>query len=200
MTQHSGVFHTTILLGTAFAGLIGIIGALRRHTPDCPADRASLRVSLTFCVGAVLFAFVPDPLFEALVPEMIVWRLNSLLLAVFFVYQMVRAGRYARTFGMRFPRTMIFLLVVSGIFVTIELVNSLWWSAPAPYVLGVMWLTVLAGVQFVAFATYDHSRPDPAARIDYPARGRVWRDRAAGDSHGTAERYPDPDPYSYIDA
>jgi hypothetical protein len=200
MTQQSAVFNTTMLLGTAFAGLIGIIAALRRHIPDCPADRASLRLSLSFCIGAVLFAFAPDSLTAASVPLVIVWRLTSLLLAGFLAYQIMRAVRYARTFDMRFPRTMIFLLVVSAFFVTIELGNSLVWSAPAPYVLGVLWLTVLAGVQFVAFATYDHSRPDSGAVRGDPARGRLRRDRAAGDSDRAPQPHADADDNHHADA
>lgn len=191
MTLNIGFFHIAILIGMTFTGLIAIIAALRRDLLVDAAERAGVRLSLAFALSASFFGFLPLALLDIGLPDRVNLRIDSLLMALFLAYQILVALVYARVYRMRFRYTMIFLLVVSAFFVTIELLNSLWWSSLEPYVLGLSWLMLLAGVQFAAYASYDNYRQNHPAIVLRRFRERLWGIRPTGYTHVKTNRYRD---------
>jgi hypothetical protein len=92
---------------------------------------------------------------------------------------MIRTGLNLRLFGANYPMVMGLLLVLSGIFSTMEFVNAIWWSSLAGYTWGVLWLLALTGVQLIAFVCYDVFSP-PIAEYQTLAPADAARSSAYG--------------------
>lgn len=150
-------FFITIIVGTLLFSVGGLAG--RQHKRMSRAEIAGLRLLLELSLGVIVLALVPDVLFFFFALPGVVWRLASFTIAVFLLMEIGRVIEKTRTLGARWPGTMIFLLVLSGIMLTIELINMLWWSSLAGYTAGLLWILTLAGIQFIAFVCYDPVAP-----------------------------------------
>jgi hypothetical protein len=150
-------FFITIIVGTLLFSAGGLAGLQRKRMSR--AEIAGLRLLLELSLGVVVLALVPDVLFFFFTLPGIVWRLASFAIAMFLLVEVGRVIEKTRALGAHWPVTMIFLLVLSGIMLTIELINMLWWSSLAGYTAGLLWILTLAGIQFIAFVCYDPVAP-----------------------------------------
>jgi hypothetical protein len=118
----------------------------------------SLRLSIAFGLAATIFALIP--FFFALIfdYETVIWRLASLLLVLFLGTEMTQMAHYLARFGALQPRMGFLLLVFSGILLTIELINMLWWGAREGYAPGLLGILILSGSQFIMFVSYDRTK------------------------------------------
>lgn len=178
-------FRMIVVTAVGFLGITALLGVMRRRVGWDAAEQAGMWLSLEVGIAAVIFSLLPYPLFYSVIDEMSAWRFGSLLMVGYFGWFMIRVGLNVRQFGARFPLMMWLLLVLSGIFSTMEFINAIWWSSIAPYSWGTLWLLALAGIQLIAFVCYDRTpqpkifstpAPRPAAP---PAQHRVRGDQRA---------------------
>lgn len=206
MTEWGGFFLAAAALGIVFAGLAGVIAALRRRTHWDYADGVNFRRSLELSISGTVFALIPFPVSAALEAYSAAgWRLTSLLLAAILFVHIVNNVRVAHRYRTRWLIPRRLHLVVSVFFLTIEGINAALWSSPGVYALGVAWLIVLAGLQFIAFSAHDfeniHRKPNdtplgilrerPDERRATAEHQRVRPVRPAGDPNRATHTHPD---------
>ena len=150
-------FFAVLVFGSAVLGFGGLAGLRLKQGKWNGLEARGLRFALEFGLFSVIFALVPSVLYYLFNFETVVWRLSSLLLAAFIGTEMVRIVYQVWRFGALWPATTTLLLVFSGILLTIELINVLWWGTLVGYASGLLWIMLLAGIQFIAFVCYDRS-------------------------------------------
>jgi hypothetical protein len=150
-------FFAVLVFGGAILGFGGLAGLRLKQRRWNGVEARGLRFALEFGLFTAVFALVPFVLFYLFSFETVVWRLSSLLLAAFLGTEMVRIAYQVWRFGALWPATTTLLLVFSGILLTIEGVNVLWWGALVGYAIGLLWIVILAGTQLIAFVCYDRS-------------------------------------------
>jgi hypothetical protein len=158
-------FRMIVVTAVGILGITALLGVMRRRVGWDAAEQAGMWLSLEVGIAAVIFSLLPYPLLYSVTDEMSAWRFGSLMMVAYFGWFMIRVGLNVRQFGARFPVMMWLLLVLSGIFSTMEFINAIWWSSIAPYTWGTLWLLALAGIQLIAFVCYDRT-PQPKT---YPA-------------------------------
>jgi hypothetical protein len=170
-------------------GMMALLGLVHKHRQPhlALAEKAELGFSLQLSFFTVVFAILPFVVFgEAM------WRWLSLALALFLGLQMARAFYLHREFEAEYPAVLGLLLALSGIFLTIEVFNTLFWNASFPYGSGLLWLFILTGIQFIAFVCYD-SLPSPVSVDHHPVdavqHGLRGHSRPS-DPHGAPNPYP----------
>lgn len=204
-------FIVVMILGVVLLVFSGIVGLRMRHMDVM--QNFELRVVLELSLCAVFFALLPFPLYFLTNYAPFTWRAGSFLLAVCLFVQIARLYYKVNLYGVRWPFAAISLLVLSGILLTIEVVNSFWWAALSVYAWGLLWILTLSGIQFIAFVLYDRqpathmpfvqsldadsSRP----KYGYPGalQQRLQRDNTAGHPNTAANGYRHTyrDPVSY---
>lgn len=159
----TGISFLQIVLPVAI-GLWAItagVGVVYRGRHLDRAESASLRIALEFSLFAVIFTLVPLWLASVLTFEPVVWRLSSLLIALFLLMQIGRITYQARRLQVRWPGILNSLLVLCGFLLTIEVLNFLLWQSPVWYTAAVLWLLMLAGIQLIVFVCYVPIKPQP---------------------------------------
>jgi hypothetical protein len=184
----SEFFIPVAISGVFLAGFTGLIAINRKMPSWDVAEQLSVRFSLEFCLFATLFALLPYPLYY-LGDETFALRISSMAMALFLGVEISRIRHYSRKFGSHWSFTMVLLLALSTIFLTIEFVNALVWNSLAGYTAGLLWIVLLAGIQFIAFIIYNkqNHRSDNFHRIDFEQRHqRVWSSGEPRDSYHTS--------------
>lgn len=180
-----------LILAPVALGLFGMIALLgltrkRHHAHLSLVEKAELGFSLQLAFFTVVFTVLPFVVFGETM-----WRWLSLGLALFLGAQMARAFYLHREFEAEYPTVLGLLLALSGIFLTIEVFNTLFWNDSFPYGSGVLWLFILTGIQFIAFVCYD-SIPIPVSVVDHPVDSAQHGLRGHGsprDPHGAPHPY-----------
>jgi hypothetical protein len=215
MMNGAEFFRIIVPTAMGFIGLTALLGVLRRGKSTDAAERAGLWLSLELGLMTTIFALLPFPLFysfdTATTSELFVWRLGSLLLVVYLALHLFVVNDNRRRFRAQYPQLMQLLLVLSGIFLTMEFVNAIWWGSLAAYTWGVLWLLALSGIQLIAFVCYDRQTMVFSSFTAYrePVAGqRVRGSERASDSNrppvvnadynGSSNRLSR-DPYRYTD-
>jgi hypothetical protein len=182
MTGREFFFFGVMVIGIGVLGTCGLAGLRARRWGLDDAERSGLQLALEFSLLAVVFALVPFAMHALFVFEAVAWQLSSLVLAALLLAQITRIGFMTYHLGARWPAATISLLVLSAILLTIELVNVIWWRGFSGYAVGLLWVLLLACVQFVAFVSYGQQSTEAApvvGTIRNYAQDRV----AAGDSY-----------------
>lgn len=166
MLSAYGFFIVVIFLGMLLMGFSGLAGLrawqMRRYQHWDMVERTGLWYAMEFSLFTMLFGLLPFLLAIMLRYESTVWRIGSLLIALFLLIVMGRVYYRVQLYRMRFPLALISLLVLSAILLTIELVNVFWWSSLAGYAGGLTWILFLSAVQYMIFVTYDRNpTPEP---------------------------------------
>ncbi len=189
MLPDAAYFYGIVVLGMLLAGFSALVGLRAIVDGDRrPGLRRVLRLAVELGVAAALFALLPFVLSYLHDSDGFAWRTGSLLLALYGGWVTWRLWRLKRGAGL----SLIALLVFCAVFLTIEAVNAVWWSSLALYAGGLLWITALDGLLFIALVTYAHApthatRPDPG--LADAAIERMRRQRIAGDPDGTAQPY-----------
>lgn len=155
MKSGTEFFQMAVLTALSLLGITAILGVIRKRSHWDRAERVGLWLSLEIGLFAVLFALLPQPLNYTFGVEDVAWRFGSLALTMYFGFLVLTINSKQRQFGAQFPLVMRLLLAICVIFLTMELVNAVWWGSLAGYAFGVLWLVALAGIQFIAFVCYD---------------------------------------------
>lgn len=150
-------FFAVLVFGSAILGAGGLAGLRLKQGKWNGVEVRGLRFALEFSLFSVVFALLPSVLYYLFNFETVVWRLSSLLLGAFIATEMVRIIYQVWRYGALWPTTTALLLVFSGILLTIEFINVLWWGVLAAYASGLLWILILAGIQYIAFVCYDRS-------------------------------------------
>jgi hypothetical protein len=190
-----------MILGAVFPGFTGIMAWQRKNRLWDEAEKATLRLSLTFGFFAVVFALLPFALYFVGGTMAFTWRLSSLIMVIYLFGAIWQGMALARRFKTQWPVASISLLVISTIFLTMELINAIWWSSLGAYALGLLWLLTLAGVQFIVFTAYDQQPMESRGAVSVAAYThsdplRLWRQRSAGYSNGAGYGHAHLNPYS----
>ncbi len=162
----SGVvfFIVVLFVGIVLLGFGGLAGLRARHLRQDlhwdGAERTGMRFMLEFSLFTMFFSVLPLALMLLNVDETVVWRVASLLLALFLFTVVGRVLYKIVLYNPRWPILIISLLVLSVILLTIELINVFWWSSLAVYSWGLLWVLILSCIQFIIFVTYDWPNSD----------------------------------------
>jgi hypothetical protein len=191
--------HTVlILLGIAavaatFAGFSGVVAVFgrRAHGEWFLEDRFRLTNMLATSLGACLFAFVP--LIELLLhlhgPPL--WTVGSLLMCAYcMAYIMQTIPQWQHLWrvhpGLLSARVSAVVWISSFLAALLQLMNAVsifFHREPGPYVLGLLLLLIIAGVQFALLvlrpltAHRAHAHPDEAAELAAEEAGDAHRVR-----------------------
>lgn len=184
-----------MVLGMGLLGFGGLAGLQARRARARELERAELRLALEFSLATVFFALLPFMVYLLSDYEPFIWRLTSSVIAMYLLVAIGRVYHRIHRMGASWPIAMISLLVLSGFLLTIELVNVFWWASLAGYAWGLLWILLLAGIQYVAFVTYDHkpAQIQPTAHRN----ARPWPERR-GDPRREWMRRHDPTDYPYV--
>lgn len=147
-----------LLLG--FSGMVGWRVWQSRGLAELqwsPAKRSELRLAMEFSLFSMIFALLPFPMVYQWGDGFMVWRVPSMAIGLFLLVQVLRTQRLARRYGMNWPSATLSLLVISAILLTIEAINALFWNSFAVYTWALLWVLILASVQFTAFVLYERN-------------------------------------------
>lgn len=155
------VFLLIFLLALALFSFEALVG-LRSYTTGRwnAISGVNLGVALEFTLGAIILSVLPFVLAVLLGMVPHIWGVGSFVLAVFLLLQIARIYVKMNTLQARWPLVMATLLVLSGIVLSIEVINSFWWGSLAWYAYGLLWIMAVAAIQLIAFALYDVERSD----------------------------------------
>jgi hypothetical protein len=160
-------------LALTFAGFSTVVVLFQHRDIKRWPMRISLRLRTMMYVSltALLFALVPFGLFYLDISGAGLWALSSGLLAIFggllYAEIVVRSKPWIRTrnLGVRF--TAVTGVVVLGLIVVLVLnaTGAFWEPRFGVYLLGLLWLLVVAGLMFVRLVTFpsleDELDPEP---------------------------------------
>lgn len=168
----------------------------------------NLSVAMEFTLGAVILSVLPFLLVAVLGEDTpSAWGAGSFVLGLFLLLQIVRIYAKMNALGARWPLVMATLLVLTGGMLALEWVNAFRWSSLAWYVYGLVWILVVAALQWIAFAAYDAPHDDhtpgaspdagsPAPPADPGYHGllpeRLRRERRAAHPDRPANHYANP--------
>lgn len=200
-----------MFIGVVIFGFAGMVAWRARQTQWDAAERSGIRLALELSFATVLLALLPFPLYYLFESGGVVWRLASVFSVIFLFVEGAKTFRQMTRYGAKWPALMISLLVLSGILLTIEMVNIFWWGSLAVYAFGLMWIVGLAGVQYISFVCYDldlllqkkthdstqsayavHRAKQPGERVQRGSRA----DHPNGKAHTSTNPYRDPVSYA----
>lgn len=190
--MENDLLFSLLLIGLAFYGLGTWAGLrLKRRRPLEPGERLSLRLALEFSLFAIGFTLVPG-LLGLVLAGSAVWSLTSLLLALFWLIEIGRLTALAVTLhGPRLPGLVLLVLVLSGLLLTIEVMNFLVWHSPVITISGLLWLLFLAGQELIALVIHAPNHSQQARQRPRPVRlARAWQPDAAAAPLRRADRDP----------
>ena len=191
-------FVLVMFVGIVLLGFGGMVGWRVRQSTNNVEERYNLRLTLELSLFTVVFALLPFPLvylFSAV--ELLAWQFASLGIATFLGLEIMRIYYKGQIYRVRWTFSLISLLVLSGIFLTIELLNGLMWASLAVYTWGLLWLLTLSGIQFISFVLYEKA---VRSRNTNTAFQQLQRDGGTDYSNGAPDyqpnRYRDPVEYA----
>lgn len=158
-------FRLVVAAAMGLLGITAVVGVLRRWMQADAAARAGMWIALEVGLVTILFALLPFPLTYSAVSEMVVWRFGSLMMVLYLTVHLLTVNENRRRYRAQYPVVMRLLLVLSGIFLTMEFINAIWWGSLAGYTWGVLWLLALTGIQLIAFVVYDRQTSTVSAQI-----------------------------------
>jgi hypothetical protein len=148
-------------IAVGLAGFSSIVVVFRRGSDSGswkPEDVARFRIMIEASLVAALFAILPAALRGLGLMNPQLWPIASALLFSLMMFNTVRRRREGR----RLPPGSLnrplnyFILTTSLVVASIQLLNVLGWlvpQGPGPYLFGVTWYTVYAGIMFYRLVT-----------------------------------------------
>lgn len=190
-------YGTMAVTGVIFVAVSVVLRSLHVQRDVEPAQQVGLHYALTFSIAAVFFASVGLMSHRLWGNEGVggaILRLESLLLTGFIGLQMVQAINNARRFGARSRILLALMLAISAVFLTIEVVNAVWWSETRFYLYGIAWILTLGALQLAAVMVDAHAETPSTVRsrgalLRRFSRQRVRGERATGDSDSTPKSH-----------
>jgi hypothetical protein len=164
--EDAETLRTMAEVGIALAGFTGIVSVLgRRARGDwTPVELARMRLLLEASLGVVFFAFIPVLLKRAVASPDIVWRTCNVFLAVFQMSVVLHFFRRALLKGpstlLPAERRVIYPLGAAGLAVTVAQLFAgagLVAEASVTYLLGLIWLLLIASLTFVYLLLPDRA-------------------------------------------
>ena len=168
-----GLLLTLAQIGLALAGFAGLVTVFRQAGRAwIPQEIAGMKLIFEHTFAEVFFALIPFPFFYLLEAEPHVWKISSLLLACFIVFNVfinVRRSRKLVSQGTPPRRKKAFLYIflpVTALIFALQILNAIIWAGVANYIWGLLWLLVAPSVQFfhfiLSFETSDVDRNSKA--------------------------------------
>lgn len=154
----TGLLYVLVFAGIGFFTLGGVTALRFKQVRWTDADKTGLRLALEFSLFVVVLGLIPPILDAIFAYDTIVWGVSSMVLAIVMLIAISQIVVNTNRYGAHQPSVMISLLVLSGILLTIELVNVLLWESPGIYIGGLLWLLALSGIQSIAFLLYEPSQ------------------------------------------
>ena len=166
-------FLTIASVGMSLTGFVTIVAVFLSHSEKrewLPQDVAGLQLMVEHSLAAVLFSLLPSVTSLLIHNEHILWRSVSTVLALvlllkFFV-QRHRIKVYSkRGTAPRRLKTLHFGLFLSLVVVGIQILNLITWATAFAYAIGILWLLLAAGIQFLHFTSYFGMAVDRTVRV-----------------------------------
>lgn len=146
------------LLGLTLAGFVGLTAALHcAGRTWLPQEIVGIKLVLEFSLGASFFALLPILFSQSLRDTALVWRVCSILLALFLAFELdVQRRRIRRLFRSGYPpRAPVFALglLFPGTILALvgQLANVAWWADQAAYMWALAWLLTAPGLELFVF-------------------------------------------------
>lgn len=145
---------TVVLVSLAFAGFVGIIQASGKDNKDRVQQHAGVEFILENTAAVCFLGLLPFPLFYGLSSEHRVWAISSVLLGIASFVIIVRHGYLIADLLRRNhkPRMLPWLKLI--LFITLGFgfleVYNYYKQSLVIYTIGLLWLLVAAGCQFVS--------------------------------------------------
>jgi hypothetical protein len=161
--DQDGFFLTIAQVGVALAGFSALISAFRRSVqPLTATEIAGRSMILETGLASTFFGLLPFPIDAALTLFDLtgVWRLSSTLLVIFLILWGLHNFRRLKRVSQQDnqpanvePVFQILLIVVNSFLI----VNIVIYGSVAFYMIGTLWLSVIASWQFLLFV-YAYAR------------------------------------------
>jgi len=148
-------------IAIALAGFSSIIVIFRRSGADGawePEDIFRLRIMLQYGLFAAGFAVLPGAASGIGLSPALLWPTASGMMAIFLVADLLNQQRAARTLPKGSLNPVLAILMVTGnvLVIVIQGLNVFGWGptrGSGPYLFGVTWLTISAGMMFYRLIT-----------------------------------------------
>ena len=141
-----------IEVAISLAGFSGIVAAVGRRGAGhwSNGEQLLLRILLTSSGAALLFAFLPFTMIDAIDP-FIVWRILSGLLATWLLGIGIYRSRQGSAAGIRgrFGLRNPYYAIPSIAVVSLLTLNAIWLGSSSLYVVGLLWITAIPFSTFV---------------------------------------------------
>lgn len=150
---------TTAQAGIALAGFSALISAFRRSDIQLtPIEMYGRGMILEMGLTAALFALIPFPTEQLLFLfgfSAGVWRISSAMLLLFFIgWGVLNFTRYQKLIsaypGGALPPQIGFNMLL-GLVIALLVLNVFFFGSASFYMIGLIWMLVLSGMQFLAF-------------------------------------------------
>jgi hypothetical protein len=155
------VFLAITGISLTLVGFSSLITALRRPREQAWAQQEIIGLVMLgmMSLGALIFSLMPFPLYYMGLPEPQVWGIATVVYLVYVLGIGVGLAWVARRHGHPSRRRRVFNIfaVLSAALVALMVLNLLGMLELNPagvYLLGVVWLIVIASVQFLVFLTF----------------------------------------------
>lgn len=154
-------------ISIALAGFSSVIVIFRRTGADGawkPEDVFRLRIMLQYGLAAAGFAILPEVGLGMGMPLELLWPTMSGLLAIYLTADLLHQQKAARALpsGSLNPALAVLVVSLNTIVFVIQLLNVIGLrpsQGSGPYLLGVTWLTVSAGIMFYRLITAPIAPP-----------------------------------------
>lgn len=158
-----------IEVAIALAGFAGIVAAVGRRGSGqwSAADQLLLRVLLLSSGAAIIFAFLPFILADALELSML-WRVLSAVLALWLTAVAILRIRQSMSHGITQVLDLrLNYFIAGGLSVVLLLVaNAVWLASPSVYLVGLLWQVTISFVTFVTLLlnSWRDEPPEPSPK------------------------------------
>jgi len=158
--QNSTIFFLLTIIGFALF-IVGLfIKPIYQRHYKTPADIAGFDLAWQYSLIGFFIAVLPFPIYYIGL-EGVMWRICSLVAAGLLFVSVVMVFTKMMSVGARWPLITVFLLVLSLVFIIIEVANVIIWGGSVEYLVGVVWTIGLAIVQYLSVYYYDYLNPPP---------------------------------------
>jgi hypothetical protein len=147
-------------VGLTFAGFAGLIGVFRPSEGKwIPQEVAGLSFILHHTLAAVVLSLLPFPLLALEYSETRVWTVSGSLVGLFLLaetsWQWHEVTRLTRAgYPPRRPKALYLTFFVSFLLTASTLYSVCYGGVEAVYKLGLLWLLVASGIQFLYFVSF----------------------------------------------
>ena len=156
-------FLTIASVGMSLTGFVTIVAVFLSHSEKrewLPQDVAGLQLMVEHSLAAVLFGLLPSATSLLIHNEHILWRSVSAALALMFLFELlIQINRVKicseRGAAPRRFKTLLFVwFPMSFVVAVIQIFNFTIWATAFAYAIGILWLLLAAGIQFLHFTSY----------------------------------------------